>query len=135
MRVAPGFVRVGRRMRIVNPVGEQEHIRRLVALELAQHTSREATAVRVQRLRSVQAYAVRVVRRYVRLPAAKDDGVSLAHQEAVARMQWGARVHGTRGELLNPRIVLRPRLTTSKIMLPLPRSGSAGWSISKSAEK
>ena len=88
-----GFVGVGRRVRIVNPVREQEDVCRLVALELAQHTSREPAAVRVQRLGRAQADPVRVVFRNVGLPAAKDDGVPLAHQESVARMQWGARVH------------------------------------------
>ena len=80
---------------------------------------------RVERLRRVQADPVRIVGGNIGLPAAKDDGVPLAHQEPVAGCR-GAPGSITRGELLNPRIVFLPRFTNIVDDAASSRSGSAG---------
>ena len=73
-----GFVGVGRRVRDVSTVCQQEYVGRLVALELVQDASGEGRAVGVEGLGGVHAHQVGIVR-HVGLPAAPDHGVTLAH--------------------------------------------------------
>ena len=91
-----GFVCIGRRVRDVGAVCQQEYVGRLVALELVQDAPGERHAVCIEGLGGVHAHQVGIVR-HVGLPATPDHGVAFAHQEAVSGFDGRAGIHGAGG--------------------------------------
>ena len=87
------LLRVGGRIGQVLPVGQQEHLGRFVALELA-HDPAGQRPLRADGFRRVQSDQSGSGR-HVGLPATPDHCVTTAHQVAVAGFQWRGGVIGS----------------------------------------